>query len=205
MVVFAFPLQIGNTLFGEIWSKNEGCQIKPKLGTQNNQNLQNSVATFTLCFRLEIPFLVKFGPKSQNCQFKLKFGSQSNSNMQNSMMPFTFFVFDQKYSFLGKFVPKNQNCQFKLKFGTQANWNMQNSMVMSFFLFSIGNTFQGKIWSIKSELSVQVEILYILLGLAKILGSDWSFSPSSFYRQLPDNQSHFLALCTQQMSSFVCF
>ena len=26
-----------------------------------------------ICFRLEIHFLGKFGPKNQNCQFKLKF------------------------------------------------------------------------------------------------------------------------------------
>ena len=28
-----------------------------------------------ICFRLEISFLEKFGPKNQNCQFKLKFGT----------------------------------------------------------------------------------------------------------------------------------
>ena len=26
-------------------------------------------------FKVEIPFLGKFGPKTQNCQFKLKFGT----------------------------------------------------------------------------------------------------------------------------------
>ena len=36
-----------------------------------------------ICFRQEISFLGKFGPKNQNCQFKLKFGTQTNSNIQN--------------------------------------------------------------------------------------------------------------------------
>ena len=37
-----------------------------------------------LYFRMETPFLGRFGPKNQNCQFKLKFGTYTNSNMQNS-------------------------------------------------------------------------------------------------------------------------
>ena len=52
------------------------------------------------CFRLEIPFLGKFGPKNQNCQFELKIGTQANLNMKNSMIMFIFPVFDWKYPFL---------------------------------------------------------------------------------------------------------
>ena len=44
----------------------------------------NSDAQF-VCFRLEIPFLGKFGPKSQNCQFQMKFDTYTNLNMQNLM------------------------------------------------------------------------------------------------------------------------
>ena len=33
------------------------------------------------CFRLEVPFLGKFGPKNQNCQFVMKLGTWTNSNM----------------------------------------------------------------------------------------------------------------------------
>ena len=51
------------------------------------------------CFRSEMPFLGKFGPKSQNYQLKLKFGIHPNSSMQNSMVVFTFLVFDQKCLF----------------------------------------------------------------------------------------------------------
>ena len=45
-------------------------------------------------FRLEIPFLSKFGPKN----FKVNL-TQINSNIQNSMVVFTFFFFDQKCLF----------------------------------------------------------------------------------------------------------
>ena len=34
----------------------------------------NGVVHF-FCFRMEIPFLGKFGWKNQNCQFKLKFST----------------------------------------------------------------------------------------------------------------------------------
>ena len=57
-----------------------------------------------------------------------------------------FRCFRLEIPFFGKFVLKNQNYQFKVKFGAKANSNMKNSMVMlTFFLFSIGNTFFGLI------------------------------------------------------------
>ena len=49
-----------------------------------------------ICFRLEIPFLRKFGPKNQNCLLKLKF-EEFNSNMKNSIVVFTLSVFEWKY------------------------------------------------------------------------------------------------------------
>ena len=56
---------------------------------------------FLFCFRLEIPFLGKFGSfPPKNSQFKLKFGTKLNSNMQNSMVIFTSSIFDRKYLFL---------------------------------------------------------------------------------------------------------
>ena len=58
------------------------------------------------CFRPEIPFLGKFGPKIQNYQFKLKFGTKTNSNMQNSMAMFTFSTFDRKFPFRAYFAQK---------------------------------------------------------------------------------------------------
>ena len=61
-----------------------------------------------ICFRLEIPFLSKFGSKNQNSQFKLKFGTETNSNIQNSMRMFTYLGFDPKY-FFGHIWSKNSN------------------------------------------------------------------------------------------------
>ena len=59
-------------------------------------------------FRLETPFLGKFGPKNQNCQLKLKFGTQTNWNIRNSMAMFTFSVFDQKHRFWVNLVQKTK-------------------------------------------------------------------------------------------------
>ena len=56
------------------------------------------------CFQLEIPFLVKVGPKTQSYQFDFKFYTYTNSNMRSSIVMFTFSVFHWKY-FLSKFVP----------------------------------------------------------------------------------------------------
>ena len=61
------------------------------------------VGVHFLCFRLEIPYVSKFGSKNQNCQSKLTFGTQANSNMHCSMVIFLFSVSNQKYSFLAKF------------------------------------------------------------------------------------------------------
>ena len=69
--------------------------------------MQNSIDIFNFfCFKPEIPFLGKFGPKNQDCLFILKFVNYTNSNMQNSMVILPFSVSDQKYSFMGKFGPK---------------------------------------------------------------------------------------------------
>ena len=60
--------------------------------------MQNSMMMFTFfCFRVEIPFLGKVGPKNQY-HLKLKFGTYSNSSMQNAMVMFTFPVFKVKES-----------------------------------------------------------------------------------------------------------
>ena len=67
--------------------------------------MQNLMALFIFsCFRLETPFLGKFGLKNQTCQFKLKFGTWTNSKMQNSM--FTFSVLDRKHTFRVNLVQK---------------------------------------------------------------------------------------------------
>ena len=94
-----FLFLIGNTLFGQIWSKKSNYQLKLKFGSQTNSNMQNSMMLFTFfCFWVEIPFLGKFGSKNQNCHFMLKFGTYTNSNMQNSMVMFILSVFGRIWS-----------------------------------------------------------------------------------------------------------
>ena len=60
-------------------------------------------------------------------------------------------------------------------------------MVVFTFFLQTGNALFGEIWSIKSELSAQAEILGVLIALAKIPECEGSISSSSFYGQLPEN------------------
>ena len=57
-------------------------------------------------------------------------------------------------------------------------------MLMLAFFFLAKNTLFRQIWSIKSELSVQAEISYILIATAKIPEQEGSSSPFNFYGQL---------------------
>ena len=134
MTLFTFSVLEWKHPFWANWIPKINCQFKLKFGTKTKSKKQNSIVNF-FCFRLEAPFLGKFGPKIQNCQFNLKLGIQNNSNMQNSVMVFSFFCFRPETPFLGKFRPKNENIYFKLKHGIQTNSNMQNSMVV--FSFSV--------------------------------------------------------------------
>ena len=69
------------------------------------------------CFRPEISFLRKFGPKNQNCQFTLKLGTKTNLNMQD-LMVCSLFLLSTEIPFWGKFGQKNRNFHLKLKSGT---------------------------------------------------------------------------------------
>ena len=64
---------------------------------------------------------------------------------------------------------------------------MLNSKMTLIFLVSFTrNTLFEQIWSIKSELLIQTEIFYILIGLAKMPECEESISLFSFYQQLSD-------------------
>ena len=63
MVMFTFSFLIRNTLFGQIWSKNQNCQFKLKLGTCTNSNMQNLMVILTFSNLTRDTFLGKFGPK----------------------------------------------------------------------------------------------------------------------------------------------
>ena len=58
-----FLFYIGNTLFGQIWSKKSNCQFKLKFGTKTNPIIQNSmvVLTFSVLDR-KYPFLLSLLP-----------------------------------------------------------------------------------------------------------------------------------------------
>ena len=45
-----FQFWTRNTLFGQIWPKNQNCQSKVKFGTQTNSHMQNFMAMFTFPF-----------------------------------------------------------------------------------------------------------------------------------------------------------
>ena len=87
-------------------------------------------------FRLELPFLHKFGPKNQKCLLKVKFDSYTNSNMQNSVVVFTFSALDLKYLFCTNVVQKIKivNLSWKMVLRLIRIWRIQ--WWCSFFLFS---------------------------------------------------------------------
>ena len=60
------------------------------------------------CFRPEIPFLWKFGPKNQNCYLRLKFNISAALNMESSIVMLTFTVLDWKYPFWANVVQKSE-------------------------------------------------------------------------------------------------
>ena len=92
-------------------------------------------------FRLETPFLVKFGPKNQNCWPKLKFGIQTYSNIRNSMVMFTFSVFDQEYPFGVNLVQKIKIVSLSWNLVSILIWICKIQWRCSLFLFSTENTF----------------------------------------------------------------
>ena len=105
-------------------------------------------------FRVEIPFLNKFGIKNQNFQFKMKLDTDTNSNMQNSMVVFNFFIFDRKYLFWANLVQETKVITL--------SWNLVADLIRlcriqwccSLFSFSTGKALFGRILSKMSKLSV---------------------------------------------------
>ena len=84
------------------------------------------------CFRPEIPFLSKYGPKIKIVSL--------GWNLEPRLIRIctiqwwcSLSLFSTRIQFVGKFGPKIQNCKFKLKPGTQTNSNKQNSKVVSTF------------------------------------------------------------------------
>ena len=47
MVVYIFLFQIGTPLSDKFYCKSQNCQLKLKIDTKTNSNMQNSLAVFT--------------------------------------------------------------------------------------------------------------------------------------------------------------
>ena len=116
MAVSTFSVFDGKHHFRQSWTKkNQNCQFQFKFGSNNNQNIENSIVVFTCfncglhCFRRETPFLGKFGPKTFNCQFQLKCGTKTNSNVNNSMVVFIFHILEGKQFFWASLVQNIKN------------------------------------------------------------------------------------------------
>ena len=99
----------------------------------------------SLCLRLGIPFLGKFGPKGQNCQFKLKFGFKSAKFNSE----FTLSVFNRKYLFW-------TNLAQKIKI-ISLSWNLVLRLIRvwlfnaEFIFFWPKNSFLEQIYPTKIE------------------------------------------------------
>ena len=106
-VVFTFFAFDPKHFFGEMWSKMSklsALRLTLVASLIRISRIQYCCSLF--CFRLEMPFLGKFGPKNQNYQLKLKFGTYTNSNLQSSMVISTSSAFDWKYHFWANLVQK---------------------------------------------------------------------------------------------------
>ena len=96
----------GNTIFEQVWSKNQNCQFKLNVGTYTNSNKQNSMMVFTFStFYLKCPIWANLVPKlsvlSWNLVPRLIQYAKFNSSVH-------FFCFRPEIPFLGKLVPKFQ-------------------------------------------------------------------------------------------------
>ena len=142
---------------------------------------------FFFYFRPEVPFLGKFGLKRENCQFSWNLVASLTRICRVQCCRSLFLFFDQKYPFWANLVQKTKNVSL--------SWNLVPRLIpisrvhwwRLLFLLLIGYIFFGQIWSKKSELSVQLEISYTVIALAKIPEREGSTSSASFYRKLPNN------------------
>ena len=128
-----FLFLIGNTLFGQIWSKKSKLSLWAEiwyLHLFEHAEFNGDVHFFV--FDRKYPFLA-------NLVQKVKIISWS-SNLVARLIQIcriqwccSLFQFLNGNTFFGQICSKNQNCHFKLKFGTYTNSNMQNLMVIFIF------------------------------------------------------------------------
>ena len=165
-----FLFLIGNTLFGQFWSKKSKLSVEAemwqldwlKYAKFNDTFHFIFVVVIVLFFWVGVPFLGKFRPKMENCDFKLKFGTYTNSNMQYSMVIFFFcfffvvffFVFDRKYPFWANLVQKVKIISLSWNLVARLIRTCRIQRCCSLFWFLSGNTLFGQIWPKKSKLWV---------------------------------------------------
>ena len=136
--------------------------------------MPSSIVMFTFfCFKLEIHFFGKFGPKRLNGISKLKYGTLANSNVLNSMSNFVgvfwpeiplwvqkllticlnwnvvprlvyFYCFKAELSFLGKFSAEIQKELLKMNFAAMTNSNVMYSIVVLTLFFRPEWCFLGR-------------------------------------------------------------
>ena len=105
MLMITFSVFDWKYLFGQVWSKNQNCQFKVKIGTQTNSNMKNSIVKlFFFLFSTESILFLEICSKNQDCLLKLKFRIQINLSMQNSKVNFIFLV--RKYTFCVNVIEK---------------------------------------------------------------------------------------------------
>ena len=76
MVLFTFFVFDRKYLFGQIWSKSSKSFFQSEIWYLDYFEYGEFKGDGRfVCFRLEIFFLGKFGPKNQNSLFKLQFGT----------------------------------------------------------------------------------------------------------------------------------
>ena len=65
-----------NTFSEHIWSEYSKLFVQSKIGYLDQFGYGEFIdGIYCICFRLEIPFSDKFGPKNENIQFQLKLGT----------------------------------------------------------------------------------------------------------------------------------
>ena len=92
-----------------------------------------------LSFRLETPFLGKFGPKTKIVSLSWNLVLRPIQICRIQWCSISFF--DQKYHFLGKFGPKNPNCRLSSNLVLILIWICKMQWWCSLFPFLTENTF----------------------------------------------------------------
>ena len=88
-------------------SQNQNCQSKLKYRYPDQfKHAEFNGDVHFFCFRPEMPFLGKLGPKNQNCQCELKFSTYTNLNMQIQWWS-SIFLFSTENTFFGAIWSKN--------------------------------------------------------------------------------------------------